>query len=150
MLNINAILLSVCSCWSSNQSKDVSLVLTDSLKLNKEYLSHQKKKTQHGLNVWLSNCALSALLIWTMEASSALSFFMQCETKLFCFKSFILIHILFCRSCFFVLFLFFPKAINAFFIWCVQFLIIFLFVFFWFSIAKMVNFLLFYLPLRAL
>lgn len=55
------VFLSFCSCWSSNQSKDISLVLTGSLKLSREYLSHQKRHSM-ALNVWPScTAAVSAL-----------------------------------------------------------------------------------------
>lgn len=126
---------SFCSCWSSNQSKVVSLVLTASLTLNRDYLSHQKRHSL-ALNVW-SSCmaAVSALSaywyeLWTLipaftwlQTTSVtgglcpLSLLMQCETKLFCFKSFI--WSTFCSVIMFFCFVSFLMAVNAFFLFYV-------------------------------
>lgn len=167
------VFLSFCSCWSSNQNKDISLVLTDSLKLNREYLSHQKK-TQRGFKrvAIVHGCSFCTLLaywyeLWTsipaftwlqvdvpgkhLQTTSVtgglcpLSIFMQCETKLFCFKSFILIHTLFCNYVFFVLFCFlaFLMAVNAFLKFYVYSFYQKRFLFFifscWIPLAKMLN-----------
>lgn len=69
--------------------------------------------------------------------------FMQCETKLFCFKSFILIHILFCNyvGFFFLLYFFFNGCKCFLYFMCTVFIKKkrFLVFFGWIPLAKMLN-----------